>query len=98
MKASNNQSLNNGTLPNQKPARPGFFQWWYNLTSIPEPPADASFVKREEVRRSHLLSLLIFFMLMLFVVFLPAALAPPLRPGTFSDASDIPSMLDCNST
>src|SRR5579884_2655088 len=54
--------------------RKGPVQWWFSLTSVPEPPANASFVKREMVRRSRLVSVVIFTILVLFMIYFPASL------------------------
>ncbi|GCF09455.1 hypothetical protein [Dictyobacter arantiisoli] len=49
-------------------------QWWYTTTSIPEVSPDASFFKRETVRKSHLLSTVLFYYIIVFIVFLPCCL------------------------
>lgn len=46
--------------------------WWYTLTAIPEAPANASFAKREAVRRVRLFSTVTFFFLVVLIIFLPA--------------------------
>lgn len=51
--------------------------WWYNLTAFPEPPASASFVRREAVRRSRLFSTVTFFFLIVLIIFFPACLFLP---------------------
>ncbi|HEU5373884.1 MAG TPA: hypothetical protein VFV38_00445 [Ktedonobacteraceae bacterium] len=51
--------------------------WWYNLTAFPEPPANASFVRREAVRRGRLFSTVTFFFLIVLIIFFPACLFLP---------------------
>lgn len=51
--------------------------WWYNLTAVPEPPANASFVRREAVRRIRLFSTVCFFFLVILLIFFPACLFLP---------------------
>lgn len=48
--------------------------WWYNLTAVPEPPANVSFVRREAVRRVRLFSTVTFFFLLILLIFFPACL------------------------
>jgi hypothetical protein len=55
-----------------------FFRWWYRYTTPGEPAANASFVKREEARKAHLLSLVAFFFLATMVLFIPATLIMPI--------------------
>ena len=52
-------------------------QWWYSQTSLPDPPPNASFVQREAARKSHLLSTIIFWLVVVFILFLPACFALP---------------------
>jgi hypothetical protein len=49
-------------------------QWWYETTSIPEVANDASFFKREAVRKSQLLSIVLFYYTIVVIVFLPCCL------------------------
>lgn len=51
--------------------------WWYALTAVPEPPASASFVKREAARRLRLFSAVNFFYLIVLLIFLPASAFMP---------------------
>lgn len=51
--------------------------WWYNLTAVPEPPAQASFVKREAARRVRLFSTVAFFFLLILILFFPACFFLP---------------------
>ena len=55
-----------------------FFRWWYTFTTPGEPATNASFVKREEARKAHLLSLVAFFFLATMVLFIPATLIMPI--------------------
>jgi len=48
--------------------------WWYDLTAVPEPPANVSFVRREAVRRVRFFSTVAFFFLLILLIFLPACL------------------------
>lgn len=61
-------------------------QWWYNATSLPEVPADASFVKREIVRKSRLFSTVLFFFTLVIIVFLPICLLLSNRYDFWIDA------------
>jgi hypothetical protein len=49
-------------------------EWWYELTSISEVTNDASFYKREAVRKSQLLSVVLFYYTIVVIVFLPCCL------------------------
>jgi len=62
---------NEDILEQEQPG--GIVNGWYRLTSPPEPPAGASFVKRESARRARLVSAVGFFLLAMLVVLLPAA-------------------------
>lgn len=46
--------------------------WWYALTAVPEAPINASFAKREAVRRIRLFSTVNFFFIVVLLIFLPA--------------------------
>lgn len=61
-------------------------QWWYSQTSIPEVPANASFIKREASRKSHLLSTIIFWLFIMFILFIPACFVVPNHYIIFVDA------------
>jgi hypothetical protein len=54
-----------------------FFGWWYQLTSIPEPSGESTPGTYELVRRSRLLSTIVFSLLLIFLMFVPACLALP---------------------
>src|SRR5437660_2411411 len=51
--------------------------WWYHLAAIPEPPAEASFVRREIARRVRLFSTVAFFFLVVLIIFFPACIFLP---------------------
>ncbi len=59
--------------------------WWYRLTAIPEPPASASFVRREIARRVRLFSTVAFFFLIILLIFFPACLFLPNRLVIYLD-------------
>lgn len=59
--------------------------WWYRLTAIPEPPANASFVKREIARRVRLFSTVAFFFLIVLIIFFPACIFLPNRLVIYLD-------------
>jgi hypothetical protein len=62
----------------EQPARSNsLVQWWYNHTALPEAPANASFIKREVSRKSHLLSTIIFWLFIMFILFIPACFVVP---------------------
>lgn len=52
-------------------------QWWYSLTALPEISTKASFVKRERVRKSRLLSTVTFYYLIVLLAFAPACMFLP---------------------
>ena len=60
-------------------------QWWYSQTSLPDPPPNASFVQREAARKSHLLSTIIFWLVVVFILFLPACFALPNQYVVYAD-------------
>lgn len=59
--------------------------WWYNLTAIPEPPMNASFVRREIARRVRLFSTVAFFFLIVMIMFFPACIFLPNRLVIYLD-------------
>lgn len=62
-------------LIDQKPEKKiGLVAWWYRSTSAPEPSQRSSFVKREAWRRGHLLSTVVFFLMLTITVLIPATL------------------------
>ncbi|GCE30765.1 hypothetical protein KDA_62490 [Dictyobacter alpinus] len=68
-------------------------QWWYKSTSMPEVGPNASFVKRETVRKSQLLSTVLFFYTIVVVVFLPCCLLLPQPAIVWADAGLVISAL-----
>ncbi|GHO46922.1 hypothetical protein [Ktedonospora formicarum] len=63
--------------PQEAAPKKGFLQWWYRLTALPDPPANASVVAREAARKSRLLSVIVGCLLISFVAFIPGCLALP---------------------
>jgi hypothetical protein len=61
----------------QSARKSGLVAWWYRQTALPDPPANASFVRREAARKSRLLSTIIFWLLVVFILFIPASLDIP---------------------
>jgi len=57
--------------------RPGLIQWWYRQTAIPDPPVTATFAKREAARKSRLASIIIFWLIVSFVLFIPGCFVVP---------------------
>jgi hypothetical protein len=55
----------------------GFFRWWYTLTAIPELGEEIDPIRCEAIRKSRLLSMIVFFLLMTFVMFAPVCLFLP---------------------
>ncbi|MGH2479316.1 MAG: hypothetical protein ACRDHW_06650 [Ktedonobacteraceae bacterium] len=51
--------------------------WWYRLTAVPEPPASATFLKREAARRMRSFSVVSFFFLLVLTIFIPACFFLP---------------------
>lgn len=49
-------------------------KWWYDITALPEVETEASFVKREAVRKSHLFSTVLFYFTLVLIVFFPCCL------------------------
>ncbi|EFH90300.1 hypothetical protein [Ktedonobacter racemifer] len=85
----NKDVSNRGWSPNelvdQKSKRHGLFQWWYDKTSIPDPPVNASFAQREAARKSHLLSTIVFWLLVTFILFIPGCFALPNHYVIYAD-------------
>ena len=69
------------------------FQGWFYLTSIPDPPEGASFVKRETARKSRLISVVACFLLLLFAICLPAAIIVRNVPSLVSTSAILPVTL-----
>ncbi|GER89082.1 hypothetical protein KDW_32440 [Dictyobacter vulcani] len=64
-------------LIEQPVRRNGLVQWWYDNTALPAAPANASFIRREASRKSHLLSTIIFWLFIMFLLFIPACFVVP---------------------
>jgi hypothetical protein len=74
----------------QQPARQNsLVQSWYDLTAMPEAPANASFYKRESARKSRLLSTILFYYTIVVIVFLPCCLLLPNPQIVWADAGAI---------
>lgn len=82
----------NEVVEQKRERRIGPVQWWYNLTSIPDPPASASFLRRDAARKSRMLSTLIFWLLVTFILFLPGCFA---LPNHYVIYADIGMMVFC---
>lgn len=52
----------------------GFFRWWYTLTAISESGGEIDPIECEAIRKSRLLSMIVFFLLMICVMFAPVCL------------------------
>lgn len=62
----------------QSQKRPfGIFQWWYRLSTPPEPLAHAGFIWRENYRQACLFSSVALFLLMALVCVIPVCLLSP---------------------
>jgi hypothetical protein len=76
--SGNSQGWSLNELVEQEPTRRrGLMRWWYAQTAMPAPPANASFVQREAAWKSHLLSTIVFWLLVVFILFIPACFALP---------------------
>jgi hypothetical protein len=65
----------------------GIFEWWYKWTAVPEPPASASFLKREEARKVRLLSTILLFFLPTLVIVLPTTFFMPVVYARYADVA-----------
>jgi hypothetical protein len=63
----------------------GLIAWWYKSTAQPDAPANATFAQREAVRKSHLLSTIVFWLLLIFILFIPACFVLPNHYVIFAD-------------
>src|SRR5258708_447212 len=70
--------------------RKGLIPWWYKLTALPEASANATFAQRESVRKAHLLSTIVFWLLFTFLLFIPGCLALPNHYVIFVDLGMMP--------
>lgn len=76
-------SVKNDRLPEeaveQEESKPSvFFEWWFKWTAVPEPPASASFVKREGARKARILSTILLFFLPTLILVLPTSFFIPI--------------------
>ena len=65
--------------------RKGLIAWWYQLTAQPEAPANATFAQREAMRKSHLLSIITFWLIFNFILFIPGCFIAPNHYVIFAD-------------
>lgn len=84
-KGISNQGWSPSELVEQKSKRHGLLQWWYDKTSIPDPPVNASFAQREAARKLHLLSTIVFWLLVTFILFILGCLALPNHYVIYAD-------------
>lgn len=70
--------------------RKGLIPWWYKLTALPDASANATFAQRESVRKAHLLSTIVFWLLFTFLLFIPGCLALPNHYVIFADLGMMP--------
>ena len=69
--------LSQGITTPQSARQDRFLGWWHNWTAIPEPPANASFARRDAARRGRLFSTVGFFFLIVLLLFFPACIFLP---------------------
>jgi hypothetical protein len=70
----------------------GLITWWYQLTALPEASETATFAQREAVRRSRLLSIIVFWLLFIFLIFFPGCF---LLPNHYVIFADLGMMIIC---
>lgn len=80
----------NEAVGSEAQKRKGLVAWWYKLTALPEAAANATFAQREAVRKSHLLSTIVFWLLFTFLLFIPGCLASPNHYVIFADLGMMP--------
>ncbi|HEY4383809.1 MAG TPA: hypothetical protein VGN34_04930 [Ktedonobacteraceae bacterium] len=80
----NSQRWSPDDLTEQSTSSSSLVQWWYKQTALPEAATNASFIKREAARKSHLLSTIIFWLLIMFLSFIPVSFALPNRYVTYA--------------
>ncbi len=82
--ANNDRSPEEGI--EQETTKPsGLFEWWFKWTAVPEPPASASFVKREVARKVRLLSTILLFFLPTLILVLPTCFFIPITAVRYVD-------------
>src|SRR5579884_2045470 len=75
MKRSNPFQSSQDIFQKKETLRNRSLHLWYRLTAMPEPPPQAGFRQREAARKSRFLSLIVLFLLCIFLGFVPACLA-----------------------
>jgi hypothetical protein len=80
----------NEVVEQEAQKKKGLIAWWYKLTALPEASVNASFAQRESVRKAHLLSTIVFWLLFTFLLFLPACFVLPNHYVIFADVGMMP--------
>ena len=78
---------------NKRRSNPTLFDWWYAVTLPKIGGETLSSSQREVVRKARLLSIIVFFLLIIFVTFLPACFALPNRYVLVADLGMMPICL-----
>src|SRR5579884_709685 len=90
---NNNWAAGQGTGPKERRGgSQGLFAWWYALTAIAESAENSDPAKRDIIRKSRLLSVIVFFLLIIFVGFIPACL---MLPNPFVLVADVSMLVIC---
>jgi hypothetical protein len=76
--SARNDQLPEEVIEQEENKPSAFFEWWFKWTAVPEPPASASFVKREGARKARLLSIILLFFLPTLVLVLPTSFFIPI--------------------
>jgi hypothetical protein len=66
-----------GLIDQERRTRPGLLAWWYRITAPPEPPASASFKRRDLYRRGVLASTLMFVLECILIIVAPIGIIGP---------------------
>lgn len=61
-------------VPQKADTMERFLGWWFRLTTPPRPPANASFMKRENDRKARLLSTILFFYMLIQLLILTGSI------------------------
>src|SRR5437588_115966 len=80
----------NEVVEQEAQKKKGLIPWWYKLTALPEASVNATFAQRESVRKAHLLSTIVFWLLFTFLLFLPACFVLPNHYVIFADVGMMP--------
>lgn len=75
----------NDTEKHKAQKRKGLIAWWYKTTAMPDAPANATLAQREAVRKSLLVSTISFWLIFVFLLFIPACLVLPNHYVIFAD-------------